>query len=589
MNIETLANLPNFYLPTLSHGRRWVAYYAESLDLMLLDLNTGERQLLALGGAIPDRPLPFVWARDDRAIYFPRASGGTEAYDVYRIDIESGAVTPITTEPEAADYPLDIFGDQLLLGSTRSAIPNLFMHDLSSGRTVQLTHFQRPVQDAMFSDDGKYVVFTANASAVPRNVDLWVMRPDGKKQEIILSTSEQGQDGFSDWVKGRVAIHSDAGGVRRAGVLAFKSQQVRWLSPEDGNYWPGKLSPNGRYLVAYLNQDAAISPILLHTKTGKVINLDLPPGIAYGGQWLSDEALLLTLETDTRRRSLYVYDTETRHAELILAADYGDIDPASFAPHEYVHYTAADGSPIPALLYRPQEAATEARPAVVYLHGGPTAQFYRDFDIIAQVLVAEGFVVLMPNQRGSTGYGNAHRDAIVLDWGGVDLNDVLDAGDYLKGLADVDAERVGIFGGSYGGFLTLLAMTKAPGHFKAGVAFNAISDLLLLDAEATPQYREVLHRFMGKPERYIALWKERSAVNFAEQLGGKLLIVHGENDPRVPLSQAIAMRDALKAGGATEGPDFEWIVLSDEGHSRQDILGRATVLTLLSDFFKRRL
>lgn len=143
----------------------------------------------------------------------------------------------------------------------------------------------------------------------------------------------------------------------------------------------------------------------------------------------------------------------------MLAPVYGSIDPAAFVQSRHITYPSADGLSIPALLYTPRDLQGARLPAVVHVHGGPTAQWFRSFDPFAQFLVDQGFVVLEPNPRGSTGYGVQFRDAALRDWGGKDLEDIAAGAAYLRVLPYVDPDRLVVFGGSYGGYMPFMAGT----------------------------------------------------------------------------------------------------------------------------------
>jgi dipeptidyl aminopeptidase/acylaminoacyl peptidase len=253
-----------------------------------------------------------------------------------------------------------------------------------------------------------------------------------------------------------------------------------------------------------------------------------------------------------------------------------------------VRYQSFDGAAIPALLFTPPDIPPDGRvPAIVHLHGGPSAQWHHGFDPFAQFLVDRGYVVLEPNVRGSTGYGVAFRDAILHDWGGSDLQDVAAAARYLQSLPYVDPTRLVVFGGSYGGFLALLAVTKQPDLWRAGVAWNGITDLRRLYDEGMELSRYFLREQMGDPEQNAALWADRSAINFAQDLRARLLLVHGVNDPRCPVDQSRVFRDRLLALGRREGVEFEHVELTDEGHGSSDVEQKIRTFELLADYLER--
>jgi len=209
--------------------------------------------------------------------------------------------------------------------------------------------------------------------------------------------------------------------------------------------------------------------------------------------------------------------------------------------------------------------------------------------VFAQFLADRGIVVIEPNPRGSSGYGVEFRDACLKDWAGKDLEDIEGAVNYLRSQPDVDPARIGVFGGSYGGYMTYMAMTKKPDLWKAGVAWVGITDLHLLYEGSMEHFKYYLRQQMGDPEQDAGLWRDRSAIHFADRLRGKLLIVHGTNDPRCPLNQATTFRDRLLELGRVEGEDFEYVELSEEGHGSTDIGQKIRTYTLLADFMARRL
>jgi dipeptidyl aminopeptidase/acylaminoacyl peptidase len=592
-NPDAFAKLPALYQPTLSHQRDRVAYYDQNLDLQLLHVYTGERRTLTAGGAVQDDVLPFAWSRDGRFIFISRSENGLENYDVYRVDVETGDVVPLWQNPDVAAYVLDAYDDDVLIGSTQTGIFNLARIPATPTPATlhtqpqSLTEFPYPIHDARYSEDGRYILVAGNHTNSPRNVDVWMLRSTGANLERLLSNGENCQDGFSHWRGRLIAVHSDVNGMRQTGVLDYKQQTLRWLSPLKGHYWPGQLSPDGKRLLAYLNAEAAITATVFSTRGRGETPLQLPDGIYHTGQWLNNDEILLAQETDVTLTRLLVYNLQTHTFRVVHEPDYGDLDPTQFAPHEYVRYTTWDNQQVPALLYRPRTPGATPRPAVVYVHGGPTAQHFRNFDPTTQMLVSAGFVVLMPNVRGSTGYSAEWRDTIALDWGGGDLQDVVAAADYLGGLPDVDGERIGIFGGSYGGYLANMAMTKYGGAFKAGLSFNGITDLKLLDTTTDPRYRMIFRRYMGKPEEYGSLWHARSPTTHAATFAGTLLLLHGENDPRIPVSQIYALKDALEAAGHMLGEGFDVQILPDAGHIQGDAAGTELAMFRIREFFLR--
>jgi dipeptidyl aminopeptidase/acylaminoacyl peptidase len=338
------------------------------------------------------------------------------------------------------------------------------------------------------------------------------------------------------------------------------------------------------------NEDAAISTLVYNVASGEQEAVELPPGMSYNADWLDDDRFMVNLMTDTSRPELRDYRLGDGASGVLLPAVYGSIDPALFTSLEYVSYPSVDGLVIHANLYRPRRLEPNHKyPALVEIHGGPTGQFFRGFDPYAQFLADNGFIVIQPNPRGSTGYGVEFRDMARHDWGGKDLDDIEGAALYLKSLPEVDPERIGVWGGSYGGYMTFMAVTKKPHLWKAGMAWVGISDLQKLYASSMEHFKHYFREQMGDPVDDADLWADRSAINFAHQLKAHLLIVHGVNDPRCPIEQARIFRDRLLELGKQEGNDFEYVELAEEGHGSTDIAQKTRMARTVLDYFQRRL
>jgi dipeptidyl aminopeptidase/acylaminoacyl peptidase len=596
--LEELARLPSFYAPSVTYKQDRVAWYADHtgrMELYVLDLpDCAPRQVS--NGEIP-RSLHagFVWNRAGTRIVFARDQDGNEQHDLYSIDVATGEVARLTDHPDCQEYPIEFSpGDQWLLVLTnREGQLNLWRMRADGSEYTRLTNYRNPIGGATWSHDGQWIAFNTNESPDLRNNDGYIMRADGSEARRIFRVSEGTQDGVGGFsLDDRyLAVASDSSGVNRPGLLEIATGEVRWLGDEGVNESPAGFSDDGRWLVCHRNQDSEIRPVLFEVATGARRELKLPPGLAAGTDFaLTDSRLVVQYTTEDRRPSLLLYNLTDDTWTTLLEAQYGSIDPSVFVTGEHIWYESSDGRRIPALLYRPKDIPAGARlPAIVSVHGGPTAQWFRGFDPFAQFMVDRGYVLIEPNVRGSTGYGREFRELNRLDWGGGDLEDVVAAADYLKSLPYVDPERLAIWGGSYGGYMTFLATVKRPEPWKAAVAWVGITDLNALYDSSMEHFKYYLRAQMGDPEENADLWGDRSAANFAANLKAKLLIVHGTNDPRCPIEQARLYRDKLLDAGKTLGEDFEYVELTEEGHGSTDIEQKLRAYRLLDDFFAREL
>jgi len=605
ISLEALAALPMVVMLNVSHSGQQVAFYADwtgRFELYTLDLTTRERRQMTDGQAPKAIRAGFVWSADDTSIVFSRDQQGDERQALFGLNLASGEVQALDHAPQSMDYAVAAHpdGQRLLVNSTRGGQMNVHVYDLTregEAAWTTLTALSNTTQAAAWSPDGKRLTLTTNESADLRNTDGYVLHADGSGLRRVLRVREGSQDSVGQWHPDglRVAASSDADGISRVGLLTVETGEVQWLTPQHEGIEEtmGRFSPDGRWLSVLRNVNSTLTPVLYDTATGEERELKVPPGVTVGTQFTQDGKMLFWFFTTTTQPELVLYNLADDSFEVLLPAEYGDVDPADFVPGEYVQYPTTEGLMVPAILYRPRELEAGKRsPALIHAHGGPTGQFFRDFDAYAQWMTDQGYLVLCPNVRGSTGYGVAWRDANLLDWGGRDLADIAAGADYLKSLPEVDPARLGIFGGSYGGYLSYMAVVKYPDLFKVGVPIVGITDLHQLyedNSRVMPQLGYYFRTMMGDPVENAELWRDRSAITHTAALKAHLLMMHGTNDPRCPVNQARGFRDALKAHGREEGSDFEYVEFGDEGHGAGDIAGKTRSYRLMADYLARRL
>jgi dipeptidyl aminopeptidase/acylaminoacyl peptidase len=596
--LAELARLPNFYLPTASWSSDKMAFYWDKtgrLELYTLDLHTREVHQISHGEVPRALRADFAWDRTDASIVFAKDHDGNEQHDLYAINVKTSAVQQLTNDPTCQEYVGEFSPDNqwLTVVTNKRGQLNVWKIRPDGSDYTQLTAYANPAFGGAWSPDGQWLVYMTNESPNLRNRDVYLMRPDGSEARRVLRVKEGSQDVFAAWSPdGRtIAVTSDASGVNRPGLLDWRTGAVRWLGNAGVAESALRFSANGQWLACMRNHEAQVRPVLYDVATGQRRDLHVPAGVAFGSHFVrQDRALVAVFTTDTTRPALVLYDLATDAYETLIIPEYGSIDPKIFVESEHIWYDSFDGLKIPAILYKPKDMPAGARsPAIVVVHGGPTAQWFRGFDAYAQFLVDMGYVVIEPNIRGSTGYSVQFRDMALKDWGGADLEDVACAAQYLQSLAYVDPQRIGVFGGSYGGYMTFIAATKKPDLWKAAVAWVGITDLHKMYEKSMEHFKYFLREQMGDPVQDADLWRDRSAINFAANVRAKLLIVHGANDPRCPVEQSRLFRDRLRELGRIEGVDFEYVEFTDEGHGSTDIEHRIRTYHLLADYMQRQL
>jgi len=288
---------------------------------------------------------------------------------------------------------------------------------------------------------------------------------------------------------------------------------------------------------------------------------------------------------------------------VLVEAEYGPFEPDDFADAEYftvdsdgvpeTSAEAVDHDPyeeleIGALLY---DSGDRPSPLIVNPHGGPRARDQQSFDLYTQVLVSQGYSVLQVNYRGSTGRGREFVESLIDDWGGAEQGDVAIAAEHVAEYDWIDDDRVVVFGGSYGGYSAYWQMVQYPDLYDAGIAWIGLTDLEEMFETTMPHFRtELMEKYLGTPEENPDLYEERSPITYADNLDAPLLLVHGVNDRRVPVSQARLFSDALDELGYEEGEDgdYEYRELGEEGHASSDQDQKLRMFRLLTEFLDRR-
>jgi dipeptidyl aminopeptidase/acylaminoacyl peptidase len=364
-------------------------------------------------------------------------------------------------------------------------------------------------------------------------------------------------------------------------------RQLHWMQQPPHDVEAVALSPDGR-LLAYAVNEAGFSRLVIRDLQGErdLVAGDLPRGVVTALEWAENAPrLAIGLSGPGLPGDVWVYDavagTTARATESTLAG----LDPASFITPEAVGIPSFDDETIHGLLYRPRGAEGRRPPVVMMLHGGPTSQARPDFDPVLQYLLARGYAVLDLNFRGSTGYGQRFTQ---LDNGRLRPNAVRDmqsAVEWLRARGDVDGHRVAAMGGSYGGYMTLAAVAQLPEYFQAGVDFVGVANWISGLEDASPQLRNSDRIEYGDITNAEdrAFFTEISPLSYAGQIRSPLMVVHGANDPRVPVAEA----DQIVRAVRHRGGDVEYLRFPEEGHGIARLGNRVTAYQRIARFLDR--
>lgn len=621
-SIETLVTLPEIGRPTVSSEGNRVAFYYSGTgenEVFVTDIQTGEREQWSGGGTPNHMQWPLFWDSDGERIYLHVDEAGDEGNDIYALDAE-GTLSPVL-ETTGQTNIHDVVGDTLLLTSTHEGQMNLYTYDTGAETLRKRTEHTGAVWEATLSPDGTRVAYATDETDDSHNRDVYVSALDGATppagqsetaNSAKRSIGEQGSETIPvDWGPdgNRLLVGDDSTGTEQAGILHLDSGDTVWYGDGRSVESPAFVLPDGTGFLAERTRDATVTPVYYDISSGESRVLDTTDGVADFG-WRShrvvdDKRILLTYTTPTRREELVVYNLATDNARTLFDREYGAFSRSAFADATYFR-VESDGVPdttqaavehepsetleIGALLY---DSGERPSPLIVKPHGGPRRMDKRQFNRRVQFLCALGYSVLQVNYRGSSGRGREFARALIGDFGGAEQGDIATVTEHVLETRDwIDTDRVGIYGGSYGGYSTYWQLVQYPSLYNAGAAVVGMTDLLDAYEEAPQNFQtEYFERYLGTPEANKSLYRERSPVTHAENLAAPLLIAHGTNDPRVPISQARRMRNRLAESEFEEGEDgaFEYHELTERGHGTVDTDQRVHTARLFADFLDRRL
>ena len=523
---------------------------SEFYQIFFFDLETGAYRMLTDGES---RNGGALWSNEGRRfVYFTTKRNGTD-WDLYVMDVTGTDSAKAVLEAGGSWFPQDWAPGDTTLLVTRYVSINESRPHLLDVRTSELTPFnphdapdsvQVAYGGGLFAKDGSGIYFTSDYESEFRRLRFYDLATDSV--QTLTSDTDWDVEGFT-------------------------------------------LSDDGRHLAFTVNEDGMSKLHVRETETGAEVETPaLPTGIVYSLAFSPDgERLAMTLNTPTTPGDVYSFKLGDDALTRWTYSETGGLSADRFAEPELVRYETfdeVDGQPrtIPAFLYKPEGEGPF--PVLIDIHGGPEGQERPYFSSTTQYYVNElGIAVIAPNVRGSSGYGKSY---LLLDNGFKREESVQDIGallDWIEGQPELDADRVAVYGGSYGGYMVLASMTNYDDRLRAGIDIVGISNFVTF-LENTQDYRRDLRRAEYGDERDPEMrqfLQEISPTTNAEEITKPLFVAQGLNDPRVPASESEQMVEVIREGGGTV-----WYFLAkDEGHgfskkSNRDAFNQAAALFL---------
>jgi dipeptidyl aminopeptidase/acylaminoacyl peptidase len=555
---------------------------------------------------------------DGRRVLFSTNTSGQ--FNLWSVDVDGGRPDQLTVFTDRSVREVAVSPDGTILFTADQdgdEFTQLFRIPAGGGWPEQLTDLgheqvQHHVQPGAWASDGSRFAFAAN-SRKPEDSEVFVWERDGEPRylfgegklalaggfspdgttvqavdfrgntdnslyaidaatgDAVELTPHEGEVKFlpGPWAADSSGFYVLTDEGREFQGLAFQHLEPGrrdWVETPDRDIDEVAGSADGRVLAWIENVDGWARLRVRDLETGADLpEPALPAGTASplgSGISVSRDGSRVALVWDQPGRppEVYVVETASGEARPVTDSRLAGLQTLPLREPQLVAYPSFDGREIPAWLYRP--GGDGAAPFVLAIHGGPEAQERPIYRPMYQYLLSRGIGVLATNIRGSTGYGKTYQKLIHRDWGGGDLEDWRHAAEWLRAQEFVDGDRLGVYGGSYGGFATLTCVTRLPEYWAAAVDIVGPANLVTFARAVPPHWRRFMAEWLGDPDTEEDFLRERSPITYVEQVRAPLLVLQGAKDPRVVQSESDQMVERLRELGR----EVEYVVFEDEGH-----------------------
>ena len=563
-----------------------------------------------------EESVSFVDSSPQRAeAVFGMDEGGNERAQLYRLNYESGEIVDLTERPEAKHRwgGWDSEGDRFAFASNRrdESVFDVYVQarDATGDEAELVYEGDGWLSVAGWSpSDDRLIVHEAHSSFDHDVYTLDVASGDlthhtPHEGDVRYGSPEWGPDGESLYLvtdrdsdtlrlerlhleTGDFSVVASGAGGLAAGGESDETPDKPGGGGDGWNVDGVAIHEESRRVVYSRNVDGyteiAVGELVDPDRIDAFPAPDLPDGVAGGVSFGPDgDRFALTATGSTHNANVYVVEATTGETERWTAASTAGIPPDTFVEPELVHYPTFDGREIPAFFSVPETEPPEGGyPVVVDIHGGPESQRRPSFASVKQYLLNSGYAVFEPNVRGSSGYGKAYSALDDVENRMDSVADVEAGVEWLHDHPEVDPDRVVAMGGSYGGFMVLAALTEYPDLWAAGVDIVGIANFVTF-LENTGDWRRSLREAeYGSLDEDREFLESISPINNIEQIASPLFVLHGANDPRVPVGEAEQIAEEARE----QGVPVRKLIFDDEGHGFAKLENRIEAYREIVDF-----
>ncbi|MDC7997712.1 S9 family peptidase [Gilvibacter sediminis] len=489
--------------------------YVRELDGTIKDITPDE-------GAKADF---YGWSEDDQYLYYGSNKRDPRFFDVYKMSIADYSSELLYQNNDGMDFT-GMSGDENYFALSKTVNTNdsdLFLYEASTGNLTKINGMLSGNSAQDFSKDNSTFYYTTD---------------HGSEFSYLMAYDLETQE-------------------------KTKVVEKSWDILGSG------LTAQGSYMVVYVNEDGKNAIEVIDTETNSPITLPDFEGKSITSVSFSDDESWMRMYVggSNSPSDLYTYNLESKEQNRITNVLNPEINPEDLVTAKVVRYKSFDGIKIPAIYYLPHQASAENKvPAMVWVHGGPGGQTRQNFSSLIQFMVNNGYAVLAVNNRGSSGYGKTFYQMDDLNHGEKDLQDCVEGKNWLATQPEIDGENIGIIGGSYGGYMTMAALTYTPEEFDVGVNLFGVTNWMRTLKSIPPyweSFRDALYKELGDPYSADSVRLKRISPLFhTDKVTKPLIVLQGAQDPRVLQVES----DEIVEGVRENGVPVEYVLFEDEGH-----------------------
>ena len=520
----------------------------------------------------------FASPKDDSIIFFADHQG-TENFQMYKInDSFHSWPQPITQNPKARyEWGAECFSHdgEFITYSTNESNPrdmSAYVRDLAHDETFCITDKPGWYIPGYWSPDSTKINCSQLVTLTDYNI--WLLdRHERIMIQITRSIKEKSRNVVGPWLPDGQGFYVVTDLNREHAGLALydvNKSELEWILTPEHDIESVDISKDGKVLAWTENVNGYSNICIKKTRNEEIQEVsELSKVGVIGALKISPDGQRIgaIMTTPKSPSNIYMIDLESKKVDRLTQSLLGNIPERKMIQPELIKYKSFDGLEIQAFIYKPRNIRNRRLGAILSIHGGPTAQEGPTYAYagLYQYLANNGLAVIAPNFRGSTGYGKSFERKIYHDWGGDELKDLEYAIKWLISQNWIDADRIGVFGASFGGFATLSCISRLPKYnWKAAVDLFGPSNLVTFVKAVPDHWKRFMGQLVGDPETEESFLKERSPITYVNNIEGtiNLLIIQGANDPRVVKNESDQIVERLRK----KWTGVEYMVFDDEGH-----------------------